>query len=257
MIAYKFLRAGGVGPFSRFAWPLPARRRRRPVGRAADSAVPCRSAVHACRVRPAVVAARRAVGGRVRRRPTAGRHKIMAPRRGCCTGSTPGTPRARSASPTPAPGALATTRSTALDGAGAPDAAAALRHCEAIGDIRDAARAMEPPERARIAVTMAGDAAVRALGGAAVVTAYIAAHAATGVDGGEAWRPSGVAVGLAARRAAARRLRHARPRRRPAEHAASVRPSGGQCLDVAAARREIACTALGAPPRGARAARAR
>ena len=34
---------------------------------------------------------------------------------------------------------------TALDGAGALDAGAALRHCEAIGDIRDAARAMEPP----------------------------------------------------------------------------------------------------------------
>ena len=34
-------------------------------------------------------------------------------------------------------------------------------------------------------MTMAGDAAVRALGGAAVVTAYIAAHAATGVYGGD------------------------------------------------------------------------
>ena len=34
MIAYKFLCAGGVGPFSRFAWPQP-RGESRPVGRLA------------------------------------------------------------------------------------------------------------------------------------------------------------------------------------------------------------------------------
>jgi len=61
----------------------------------------------------------------------------------------------------------------------------ALRDRAAIRDIRDAARAMQPPEPARIAVAMAGDAARRALGGAAVVTAYIAAHAAAGVYGEE------------------------------------------------------------------------
>jgi hypothetical protein len=71
----------------------------------------------------------------------------------------------------------------ALDRAGAGDTAAALRDRAGIRDIRDAVRAFEPPEPARVAVMMAGDAARRALGGAAVVTAYIAAHAAAGIDG--------------------------------------------------------------------------
>src|SRR3954463_12842722 len=72
---------------------------------------------------------------------------------------------------------------TALDRAGAADAGGALRPPGGIRDTRDTARTREPPEPARIAVTMAGDAARRALGGAAVVTAYIAAHAAAGIDG--------------------------------------------------------------------------
>ena len=68
----------------------------------------------------------------------------------------------------------------------AADGAAELRERTAIGEIRDAVRAIDPPEPARIPVMMAGDAARRALGGAAVVTAYIAAHAAARVDGAQA-----------------------------------------------------------------------
>ena len=51
MIAYKFLCSGGVGPFSRYAWPLP--RDGQPgawVIGGADATM-CQTAVHACRVR--------------------------------------------------------------------------------------------------------------------------------------------------------------------------------------------------------------
>jgi hypothetical protein len=75
---------------------------------------------------------------------------------------------------------------TALDREGAAGAAAELRDRAAIREIRDAVIAIDPPEPARIAVTMAGDAARRALACAAVVTAYIAAHAAARVDGPQA-----------------------------------------------------------------------
>ncbi len=46
MIAYKFLRTDGTGPFTRFAWPLPEGGPGAWVEVAAD---PCRSGVHACR----------------------------------------------------------------------------------------------------------------------------------------------------------------------------------------------------------------
>jgi len=49
VIAYKFLTAGSVAPFSRFAWPLPVAGG--PGGWVDGGAVnPCRSGVHACRV---------------------------------------------------------------------------------------------------------------------------------------------------------------------------------------------------------------
>jgi hypothetical protein len=46
--AYKFTRAGGISPFSRFAWPLPAGDR---PGEWVDAGVasPCRAGIHACR----------------------------------------------------------------------------------------------------------------------------------------------------------------------------------------------------------------
>jgi hypothetical protein len=74
----------------------------------------------------------------------------------------------------------------ALDRADAHALAAALRRATTSRELRDTVRGAEPPEAARTAVTMAGDAARRALGGAAVVAAYIAAHAAANVDGGDA-----------------------------------------------------------------------
>src|SRR5437660_664030 len=45
MIAYKFLRAGRIGPFSRFAWPEPG------VWVRASASDRCRRGIHACRMR--------------------------------------------------------------------------------------------------------------------------------------------------------------------------------------------------------------
>jgi hypothetical protein len=46
--AYKFTRAGGIAPFSRFSWPQPAGGRPGEWVEAA-AVVPCRAGIHACR----------------------------------------------------------------------------------------------------------------------------------------------------------------------------------------------------------------
>ena len=48
MIAYKFLRTDGTGVFTRFRWPPPDRRPGAWVEAGID---PCRSGIHACRIR--------------------------------------------------------------------------------------------------------------------------------------------------------------------------------------------------------------
>lgn len=50
MIAYKFLAAGGRGPFSGFAWPLPSNGEPGAWVDAEGDLVPCSSGVHACTV---------------------------------------------------------------------------------------------------------------------------------------------------------------------------------------------------------------
>jgi hypothetical protein len=50
MIAYKFLRTGGEGPFTGFAWPLPSRDGTPGEWVSGDGSLgPCASGVHACR----------------------------------------------------------------------------------------------------------------------------------------------------------------------------------------------------------------
>jgi hypothetical protein len=184
MIAYKFLCAGGVGPFSRFAWPQPRGEVPGPWVGAPGSTALCRNAVHGCRPQDLPWWLHDELWeAEFDGEPTIGRHKIMAPRarllRRIDGWDATCAQRFADACARRARDHAA----TALESAGAPEAAAALRDRAAIRDIRDAARAIERPEPARIAVTMAGDAARRALGGGAVVTAYIAAHAAAGVYG--------------------------------------------------------------------------
>lgn len=50
MIAYKFLNPGGVGPYSGFAWPLPAYESPGAWVEAQGSLDLCRNGIHACRV---------------------------------------------------------------------------------------------------------------------------------------------------------------------------------------------------------------
>jgi len=185
VIAYKFLCAGGVGPFSRYAWPLP--RDGRPgawvIGGA--GAELCQTAVHACRVRDLPWWLQdelweAELDGDV----SAGRHKVMAPRarlvrrvdawdRACAQRF--------------ADACAMRTRdhaAAALERAGARHAAGQLRKAAGNRALREAARVWtDAAMAAQIPVRMAGDAAIRASGCAAVVTAYIAAHAAARVDG--------------------------------------------------------------------------
>ena len=89
MIAYKFLRAGRIGPFSGFQWPEPG-----VWVRAAPrlAIVPTR---HSClpAQRPSVVARRRAVGDRARRRgPGRRAQDHRSGRRACARGSRRGRP---------------------------------------------------------------------------------------------------------------------------------------------------------------------
>jgi hypothetical protein len=190
MIAYKFLRAGGVGPFSRYSWPLPRDGAPGAWVIAPADGVLCRSAVHACRasdlpwwLQDELWEAE--LDGEV----TAGRHKIMAPRARLLRRVEPWDAACAQRFADACARRARDHAATALERAGAAALAADLRGRATPRQVQEAVRAAEPPETARIAVTMAGDAARRALGGAAVVAAYIAAHAAARVDGAGALLP--------------------------------------------------------------------
>jgi hypothetical protein len=187
MRAFKFLRRGGIGPFSGYAWPLPRHGSPGAWVLASGDAVLCHSAIHACRVddlpwwlHDELWEAE--LDGTL----ATGRHKVMAPRARlvrrieawddtCAQGFADACAfRARDH-------AVA-----ALARAGAGDLAAALGAAADTRALRDAAYGAAAPEPARVAVAMAGDGARRALAGAAIVCAYIAAHTAARVDGAPA-----------------------------------------------------------------------
>jgi hypothetical protein len=185
VIAYKFLCAGGVGPFSRYAWPLPRDGRPGAWVIGAADAVPCRTAVHACRVgdlpwwlQDELWEAE--LDGDV----SAGRHKVMAPRARLLRRVDPWDAACAQRFADACAMRARDHAATALERAGAGHAAAQLRRATGNRALREAARVWaDASAAARIPVTMAGDAAIRAQGCAAVVTAYIAAHAAARVDG--------------------------------------------------------------------------
>jgi hypothetical protein len=187
MIAYKFLCAGGLGPFSRYAWPLPRGERPGAWVMAPGDPTPCATAVHGCRVADLPWWLQDELweaefDGAI----AAGRHKISAP-------------RARLMRRVDGWDAACAQRFAdacvlrsrdhavrALARAGDNRAATALRGRATPREIEQAVRGLDPPEAARIALTMAGDAAYRARHGHAVVSAYIAAHTAARVDGPDA-----------------------------------------------------------------------
>jgi hypothetical protein len=180
MLAYKFLRSGRIGPFSRFRWPEPA------IWVQADQdPETCRSGIHACRTQdlPWWLADELweiELQGPVR----VDDHKLVA---------TAGRLRSRVADWTPA-AAQEYAEACAWRARGravqalrlAAHAAAAdeLAACESLDDLLAAARQLaEDWPDTRISLTIAGDGAVRAISGATPTAAYIAAHAAMRVNG--------------------------------------------------------------------------
>ena len=180
MLAYKFLRAGRVGPFSHFHWPQAGVWVQAP----ADVTV-CGSGIHACRTQDlpwwlSDELWQVELAGEVRLEE----HKLVA-------GA--GRLRARVESWTPACAQeyadacawRARERAVqALERAGHQDVADELAACISLEQVLAAARSMsERVPDTRISLMMAGDGAIRALTGAPPTSAYIAAHAAMRVDG--------------------------------------------------------------------------
>jgi hypothetical protein len=180
MIAYKFLRAGRIGPFSGFRWPEPG-----VWVRAGEDTAPCRRGIHACRAQdlPWWLADELwevELADRLR----IDEHKVLAPAgrlHSRIEGWTPDCAnryaeacawRARDR----AVQALTTARHEPL--------ASRLGACTTLDEVRLEARQLaEQVLDARISLVMARDGAVRALTGAASTSAYIAAHAAMRLDG--------------------------------------------------------------------------
>jgi hypothetical protein len=184
MVAYKFLRAGRVGPFSQFRWPEPG-----VWVDAAHHLEACRSGIHACRVQdlPWWLADELwevELRGDIR----VDAHKLVA---------TAGRLRSRIEAWTPARAQeyaeacawRARDRAVqALARAGHSDAADEVAGSSTLDEVMTLARRLaQDLPGGRISLTIAGDGAIRALTGAAPTAAYIAAHAAMRVDGPAAY----------------------------------------------------------------------
>jgi hypothetical protein len=188
-VAYKFLRAGRIGPFSSFTWPEPGVWVR--AGAATD---PCRRGVHACRTRdlPWWLADELweiELDGEVR----IDEHKIIAAAGRLRSQIDAWTPACAQEYADACAWRARERAVQALMHAGHRPVAHELATCATLDDVLAVARQLadDIPET-RINLTIAGDGAFRALTGAPPTSAYIAAHAAMRLDG---------AAGYAAERA--------------------------------------------------------
>lgn len=162
MIAYKFLRPGGIGTFSGYAWPLPAGAAPGPWVEAGEGAIGCVAGVHACTSEdlPIWIAEELWVAeldGEIQRMRT----KVVATR-----------------------GRLVA-RVRGWDAAAAEEfgRACARRAAACAEGLRAAG---SPPDAVRRADDYAADAAAEAGAGRAATAAYIAAHAGAHAAGGTA-----------------------------------------------------------------------
>jgi hypothetical protein len=185
VIVFKFLRAGAVGPFSGFRWPLPSKGAPGDWVDAGHAPASCRSGVHACRPQdlPWWLAAelwQAELSGDT----AIYEHKVAAPRGRLlrrCEQWTPelGCEYAAACAWRARDHAIA-----ALQHADTGDAGPRLASCNTLDELVDASRQLATAiPAARISLTMAGDGAVRALANAAATSAYIAAHAAGRIGG--------------------------------------------------------------------------
>jgi hypothetical protein len=180
MIAYKFLRGGRVGPFSKVAWPEPG------IWVRADAATDqCRRGIHACRPRDLPWwLADELWEIELDGEPQIGEHKLLASA-GTLRSQINGWARGCAQEYAEVCAWRARDRTLeALNRAGHIQAADQLAACRTLEDVLAAARRLADQEPGgRISLTIAGDGALRALTGVAPTSAYIAAHAAHRLDG--------------------------------------------------------------------------
>jgi hypothetical protein len=186
MIAYKFLRAGRIGPFSKFAWPEPGVWLR--AGAGIDR---CRRGIHACRMRdlPWWLADELweiELEGELQ----VDEHKIVSPAGALRSQIEGWTPACAQEYGEACAWRARDRASQALTRAGHLRAADELAGSATLDDLLMTARRLldEVPDT-RVSLTIAGDGAFRALTGAPPTSAYIAARAALRLDG-----PSGYAA---------------------------------------------------------------
>ena len=175
MIAYKFLRPGRLGPFSGFRWPEPGVW----VHTGGEPAL-CHRGVHACRPRdlPWWVAEELwevELDGEVE----AGRHKLTGGSGRLRGRIGPWTPARAQAFADACAWRARDHAVRALELAGHQAEGANIAACATLEEtVSETRRLADEVPAARISLLMAGDGAVRALGGAISPAAYIAAHAA-------------------------------------------------------------------------------
>jgi hypothetical protein len=180
MIAYKFLAQGRLGPFSGFRWPEPGVW----VHTSGEPAL-CRRGVHACRPvdLPWWLAEELwevELDGAVH----AGRHKLTAASGRLGSHIATWTPARAQAFADACAWRARDHAVSALMRAGRAAEAAEVAGCATLEDtVAGTRRLAGDVPAARISLTMAGDGAVRALGGAISTSAYIAAHAGRRLDG--------------------------------------------------------------------------
>jgi hypothetical protein len=179
---YKFLEHGATGPFSRFAWPMPADGAPGAWVIAEPPLATCRSGIHACRVRDLPWWLSDELWEAELVGPVAlGAHKATAARGRLVARVPDWTPKAAAEL---GDACAWRTRDIAVVGLrrqGAEGAAERLAACAELADVEAlgyelAAGAGDP--RTRVALTMAADGAVRARIGPVATVAYIAAQAA-------------------------------------------------------------------------------
>ena len=184
MIAYKFLRAGRIGPFSAFQWPEPGER----VYAERDLAA-CKRGVHACR--PSDLPWWLAdelweveLDGPVQ----VDEHKIIAPSGRLRSQIEEWTPACAQQYAHACAWRAHERAIQALARAGQRQAARELADCATLDHVQVASRRLaEDIPETRISVRIAGDGAMVALTGAPAASAYIAAHAAKRLDGADGY----------------------------------------------------------------------
>jgi hypothetical protein len=189
MIAYKFLRAGRVGPFSELRWP--AAGAWVSVG---DDLAPCWRGIHACRTHDLPWWLNEELWEIELDAPVRfDEHKVVAPAGRLVSRVNAWTPGCAQAYAEACAWRAGDRAAQALARAGHAQAARKLAGCETLDRLLAVTRrvAMDLTDT-RINLMIAGDGAFRALSGAPSTSAYIAAHAANRLDG---------AAGYAAERA--------------------------------------------------------